>query len=459
MIDNKLPPHDLEAEDATIGSLLIDGSAINNISLMPEDFYAEQDRWIYRACQSLTEREVSINQITVAQELAKDGKLEAVGGAAYLSHLISICPTSLDIVYYAEIVRRLAISRRLILAADGIAGIGYSANPDVSQALDRADEFLLDVRKHGVPSPVVTPRDRAELLSGRYARLYEAKQGMALKTGLYDLDNWLGGGLYNGDLTIIASRPSVGKTSLLQFIANCLSQTKNVLFCSGEMSVESISDRDVAGLIGEPIGAIRLGGYPDELYSKIVGQALGEISELKVYYYEDTPLTTAKVLQAGMAMKLRFGLGAVMVDYLGMLDDEYGRNAYERISYISRKLKQVARKLDVPFIIAHQLNRALEQRQDRRPQLFDLRESGRLEEDADVVLFLYREDYYYTKDEWVREFPGGNDHYQFYPEGIVEILIAKQRQGPANRIVKVLYNTKHQTYANLDERRGSDATA
>lgn len=452
MATTKLPPHSIEAEEATIGSLLIDGTAINSITLMPADFYSDLNALIFEACQALSEREVSINQITVAEELNKDGKLEEVGGVAFLTHLVANCPTSLDIVYYAEIVRRLAISRRLISASQRIAEIGYSADPDISQALDRADGELLEVRKHGVPSPIVTPRDRAELLSDRYERLAKSEEGVAIKTGLHDLDYWLGGGLYNGDMLLVGSRPSMGKTTLLQFIANGISREKNILFCSGEMSVEAISDRDVAGFTGETIGTIRLGGYSHELEGKIMG-ALGEISELQVYYYEDTPLTTAKILQAGIAMQLRHGLGVLMVDYLGMLDDDYGRSPYERVSFISRKLKQMARKLDVPLVVAHQLSRAVEARTDRRPQLFDLRESGKLEEDADVVLFLYREDYYYTREEWEREFLSGNDHYREYPENIVEILIAKQRQGQANKIVKVRYDTEHQVYQNLERQR------
>lgn len=240
----------------------------------------------------------------------------------------------------------------------------------------------------------------------------------------------------------------MGKTTFIQYMSNQISKTSNVLFCSAEMSVEAVSDRDVAAFSGEPIGVIRRGGYSEEVEGKIM-RSLGEIDLLNVYYYQDMPLTTDKILQQGIAMSLRHGLGLVVVDYLGLLDDEYGRSPYDRISHISRKLKQVARKLNVPIVVAHQLNRALEMRSDRRPQLFDLRESGRLEEDADVVIFLYREDYYYTRGEWEREFPSGNDDYHRYPEGVVEVLIAKQRQGLANITVKTLYDKEHQAYRNM----------
>lgn len=446
-MSEKIPPHDIDAEEATIGSLLIGGD-LGELSLEPNDFYHEHLIYAYKACMSLNKRGTSINQITLAQELQKDGKLELVGGAAYLSHLISICPTHLDLPYYADIVQRLSISRRLIFSGQKIEDIGYKAEPDISKSMNQADELLLEVRKHGIPSPIISPRDRADLLMERYGKLYQEEQGVAIKTGLIDLNYHLGGGLYNGDFIIVGARPSVGKTSLLQFIANHVAKERAVLFCSAEMGVESLSDRDVAGLTGMSIGDIRRGGYTEEKYADIV-RSLGEISERNVNFYHDTPLTTDKILQQGMAMKLRYGLGLVVVDYLGMLDDEYGRSSYDRVSYISRKLKQVANKLDVPLLVAHQLSRALEQRSDKRPQLFDLRESGRLEEDADIVLFLYRENYYYTQEDWEREYDKGNDNYSTFPENIVEVLIAKQRQGQSNLTVKVLFDKEHQVYRDL----------
>ena len=447
----KIPPHDIDAEDAVLGSLLI-GGEIETINLVPDDFYHEINSIIHQSCLSLNKMGTSINQITLAQELSRQGKLEVIGGVAYLSHLVAICATSLDLVHYAEIVHRLSISRRLIIGGETIRGIGYRAEPDISKALNDADDVILGVRKHGVPSPVITPKDRADILLNRYGRLYETEGGVAINTGLRDLDYSLGGGFYNGDLVILGARPSMGKTSILQFLSNHVAKTNKVLFCSAEMSVEGISDRDVAGSVGTSINSIRRGGYSEEMYGDILG-SLGEISELQVYYYQDTPLTVEKILQQGIAMQLKYGLGMVVIDYLGMLDDDYGRNAYDRISYISRKLKQAARKLDVPFVVAHQLNRALEQRQDKRPQLFDLRESGRLEEDADEVIFLYREDYYYTREEWDREYASGNDDYEYYPEGIVEVIIAKQRQGQANLTIKTLFDLEHQVYRDLVKER------
>jgi len=443
MTTNKLPPHNPEAEEAVVGSLLIGGEIGDASHLVPDDFYTERNSFVFAACKSLSERSVSINQITAAEELDRMGKLEAVGGAAYLSHLIAECPTSMDLVYYAEIVQRTSVSRRLISAAGKIAEIGYRADPNLPKSLDKADEALLEVRKHGVPSPIVTPKDRALRMSDRYDELSARDRGVVISTGLIDLDYRLGGGFYDGDFILLGSRPSVGKTSLLQFLAKNIAEDRKVLFCSGEMSIESISDRDVAALTGVHISTIRLGNYPEDLHAKIA-DAWGQLSQREIYYYEDMPLTVAKVAQAANTMQLRYGLGVIIVDYIGMLDDEYGQGEYERISFISRRLKQLARKFNVPLIAAHQLNRALEAREDKRPQLYDLRGSGKLEEDADDVLFLYRDDYYYTAEEWADRYPDKK-----YPEGIVEILIAKQRQGEANRLVKVLYEPTHQAYLNL----------
>jgi len=444
MSNIKQVPHNIDAEENVIGSLLIGGEKATEIGLSPADFYSERNQVLFGACYALAEREVSTNQITVAQELATQKKLELVGGAAYLSHLIAVCATPLDLRYYADIVKRLSLYRQLIKAGGNITQIGYDAPTDVNRSLSTADDMLLEVRKQGAPSPIVTPDDRVTKLAERYTKLYSIEAGAATKSSLRDLDWQLGGGLYDGDMIILASRPGLGKTTFAQTIANNVGMTKKVLFCSVEMSVEGISDRDVAGLVGKPINVIRLGGYTPELYCDITGMALEYMRGLGVYYFKDYPMTTDKIRQAGIAMQLRYGLDLIVVDYLGLLDDEYGRSPYDRISYMSRKVKHIALSLNVPVLALHQLNRAVEEREDKRPQLFDLRESGRLEEDSDVVLFLYRDSYYkrYGEDEAQ---PSDNS-------GVTEVIIAKQRQGQSNRIIKVWYDEKHQKYFDYTER-------
>lgn len=440
MSTEKLIPHDTDAEESVIGSLLLaedSAGKVVEIGLKPEDFYLEKAQKIYAGCTALAERRVSINQITLAQELASQGTLQTAGGAAYLSHLIAKCPTPLDLRWYAEIVKRLSIYRQLINAGQQIIELGQSAQADMGKALGKADDMILNVRRGNIPSPIVTPEERTQQAIARYTKLHTIEAGVAIKSGLIDLDRFMGGGFYNGDMVIIAARPGVGKSTFAQTIANNVGFTSPVLFCSAEMNVDSLSDRDVASIVGKPISVIRLGGYDPDLYCDITGQALEYVRHQNVYYYQDIPMTTEKILQAGIAMKLRYGLTLVVVDYLGLLDDDYGRSQYERVSYISRKMKQVARMLDVPVLALHQLSRALEERVDKRPQLFDLRDTGKLEEDADVVLFLYRESYY-------------ADHEQGPVSGETEILVAKQRQGPGNGRVRVYYDDKHHRYRDLD---------
>jgi replicative DNA helicase len=212
---------------------------------------------------------------------------------------------------------------------------------------------------------------------------------------------------------------------------------KNVLYCSAEMNSDSLSDREIAQVANVPTNRIRLGAYDEELHGKIMA-GIEEISAKKVFIYDDIPMTTDKILQTALTMQLRYGLGAIVIDYLGMLDDDYGRNSYERVGYMSRKIKLIARQLNVPVIIAHQLNRELEKRDDKRPHLFDLRDSGSIEQDADVVLFLYRDSYY-------NKIPPNQ-------ADVTEIIIAKQRQGEANKIVKVRYDKITQQYQSLVSR-------
>ena len=433
MTSDRLPPHDIAAEEAVIASLML-GASMNGTTLTPADFYHEPTRLLYKACCSLQDRSATIDQAALANEAQQQGSLELVGGAAYLSRLIAQVPTSMDLLHYAEIVRRFAVYRRLIDVGDNIMQLGFEAGPDLGQALDKADDLILGVRRDVAPKRIVTPEDRYEILSERYDRLYQS-QGVAIRTGFHDLDRRLGGGMFGGEMIMLAARPSVGKTTWLQTIANHVGQNAPVLFCSGEMSVEGVSDRDVAGIVGVGTGVIRYGHYDHDVYAKIVRDALPVIKGRQVYFYQDVPMTTAKILEACLAMQLRYGLRLVVVDYLGTLDDEAGRSQYERISCISRKLKQAARVLDVPLLVAHQLNRTSETRTDKRPQLHDLRDSGRLEEDADVVLFLYRESYY--------DDTAGN---------VTEVLLAKVRQGEGGKRVKLLFDPQAHCYQSLEER-------
>lgn len=432
-MNKQILPHNIEAEEAIISSLLLDSSEYNNISLQPNDFYHDTTRYCFMACKSLSERGVSINQITLGEELKEHGNLEKVGGVSWLSHLLSLGILPMDCAYYGDIVKRCSLYRQMIDVASKISDIGYGENANISNSFAEAEELLLNLRKKGVSSPIITPKERVDLAYTRYEILHKAENGVAIATGLTDLDEQIGGGLYAGEMAILGARPGMGKTTMLMTIANNIAINDKVLFCSGEMNEASLTDRDIAGLVGVPTNVIRKGGYNQDLFDNLNTNIIPSLLNRNVYIYHDPPLTTSKIMQASIAVQIRYGLSLVVIDYLGLLDDEYGNNQYERVGYVSRKLKQMAMQLDVPILVAHQLSRALETRDDKRPQLSDLRDSGRIEEDADLVLFLYRDTYYKIAN-----------------TDIAELLVAKQRQGDSHQQIKVSFDRKHQYYKDYD---------
>ena len=443
---DRLPPHDIQAEEATIASLLLDSSYLPLLNLSPDDFYYPQNGTIYQAMLDLKESGSAIDQITVAQRLHQQKKLEEIGGAAQLSHLISQCPTPLDCQDYANIVKRMSVFRQMIGVSDQISSMGYSADKDTTEALAKADHLILNLRKNSGGNTLITPTDRAQMAYDRYARLYGIGAGIAVKTGLADFDKILGGGFFPGELNILAGRPGMGKSAMARHLSNVISGNSNVLFCSGEMGVGDITDRDIAGILKISTDEIRKGDYGEELYGDIV-EKIPLLGDYNVYFTstgKDFTFTTASIYQTTYEMFNRHGLGLVVIDYLGLIKDRVGDNRNENLGYITSNLKEMARELDIPVLLLHQLSRALEHRPDRKPQLHDLRESGHVEEDADNVIFLYRDDYYYkTPEEWFKAYPGKD-----YPKGIVEVIVAKHRQGEPNRC-NVLFQKPTQAYVSL----------
>ena len=437
----KLPPFDSDAEEAVNGSLLIDGSCFKDISGILEagDFLSAPNKSIFAAACALFERGVTIDIITVKQELEMSGVLAKVGGVAYLNSLMAATPTSLDARYYAEIVKRLSVFRQLITVGIEIKKIGMEVKPDITQPLDAADNLLLAIRKKASYAPLVTPRMRAEMMLQRYTDLYQSTKNIAVKTSFSRLDRHFGGGFYNGELIIFAGRPGIGKTTILQQMANAQGEHGNVLFCSAEMPISSVTDRDIASALGVHIHQVRQGKYSDEFYSKLIG-ALGELDNSKVFYLESkrgAALTTARIMSAATEMQVRHGLTAIFVDYLGLLADSYGGNPNERLGYISRQLKAIAMDLDVPVITAHQLSRAVTQREGNEPQLSDLYESGHIEQDADAVVFIHRPDYYDRTNTTAEAKQG-------------KLIIAKERQGGKIGFVPVFYNEERSQYFELE---------
>ena len=434
MYGEKLPPHDTDAEENVIGSLLIDGTAINKIVvfLQPQDFYTEQNSLVYEACLALYQRDEGIDQITVAQELARRGKLEVCGGAAYLSHLVSIVATSLHIEHYAQIVSRLSLMRRLINAGSQIAAIGYEADPDVDAALGRAEDALFKLRHE---------RGQRDLTHIRQVldRFFETPPSEAIGptepiphvlSSFSKLDEFLGG-LQRSDLVIVAGRPSMGKTSFALSLATnaAVEQGACVALFSLEMAREPLVLRMLSSKSGVDSRRLRL-ELQNEAEEKRIMEAIGILSEAPVYIDDSPQLRVIEMRSKARRLSFERSIDLVIVDYLQLMQgDTRSENRVQEISYISRSLKAIARELNVPLVAVSQLSRAVEFRASHKPQLSDLRESGSIEQDADLVLFIYRDDYYFSKEEWESQHPDKE-----YPQGIANIIIAKHRNGPTGEI-------------------------
>ena len=433
----KLPPNDIEAEEAVIASLLVDPEAIYKIApnLKPDDFFREKNTWAYEACLALWERNQSINQITVAHELARRGRLEEVGGAAYLSRLVTELPTSVGVEHYAGLVQRDSSYRKLITAAGHIAQMAYQAGPDVGNVLARAETLIAGIRQGESIRDFVHVKELLEgyLSSADAVTGAEAAQARAITTGFMDLDTLLGG-LKRSDLIVVAARPSVGKTSLaLNFARNAAArQQASVGVFSVEMAAEQIVQRLLASESGVDSTRLGFGMHSDREQGRIVN-ALGVLSELNIYFDDTAMLTVAEMRAKARRLHLERGLDLLIVDHLQLVHGgTRSDNRVQEVGHITRSLKELARDLDVPVIACSQLSRAAEARPTHIPQLSDLRESGSIEQDADVVMFIYREEKHVGRDEWQRQHP--DRPAENYPAGIAQIIIAKHRNGPTGTI-------------------------
>jgi len=434
--DVRLPPSDSDAEEAVIGALLIDGASIFQIAdfLQPANFYDESNRWLYEACLSLYQRDEAINQVTLAQELSRQGRLETCGGAARLSYLISVCPTSLDIEHYARIVYRLSIMRQMISAGDRIAAIGYESGPDVEDSLARAESVLFGLRRGQAGGDLMHIRQVLD----KYFEVPPAptedrpERLPYVLSGFPGLDEWLGG-LQRADLVIIAGRPSMGKTSLALNIARnaAVDHRACVALFSLEMARDSLVQRLLSSESGVNTRRVRFGQHTEDEERRVM-EATGILSEAPVYV-DDTPmLRIAEMRSKALRLNYERGIDMVIIDYLQLMQGEGHRNEnrVQEISYISRALKALARELDAPVLAVSQLSRAVEWRASHEPQLSDLRESGSIEQDADVVLFIYRDEYYFKNEEdWLAVHPDRE-----YPREEADVIIAKHRNGPTGRV-------------------------
>ncbi|MBI3744232.1 MAG: replicative DNA helicase [Chloroflexi bacterium] len=453
MYSDRLPPQDIEAEEAVIGSLLIESNALLKIVgfLKPDDFSVERNRQCFQGCVALFHRDTKINQVTLANELEPGGVLEAMGGPAYLSHLIMKVPTSAHVEHYARIVQRTATMRRVIEAGEQIKGIGYEAGPDIDKALTSAEDLLFKIRSgEGTRDFVFLGDVLDQYLEER--RVHERLRPDApdvVPTGFIDLDRLLGG-LQRSDLVILAARPSLGKSSLALNIAYNAAKkaSAHVAIFSLEMGKEQLADRllaSVSKIDTYKLRQFRQGQHHDNEEAALMA-AIGDLSDLQIFV-DDTPLVSVLEMRSkARRLYIERGLDLVIVDYLQLMHggDNRGNaaNRVQEVSEISRSLKGLARDLDVPVLALSQLSRAVENRPGKRPVLADLRESGSIEQDADVVVFIFREDAAMSPDDWER-----NNPERPYPKGVSELIVAKHRHGPTGS-VQLFFDEKTTTFKN-----------
>jgi len=416
-------PHSREAEEAVIGSVLINPEAYYDVAsfLRADDFYIHRHRWVWETFSRLHERRVPIDFLTVSQELDQQGQLAEVGGPAYLTALVNNVPTSLHAEAYGHIIEETALRRRMLSAANDIAKLAYQQESSVESALDEAEKAIFGVSERRTTRDL---RSIREVLSEYYDRIDQLAgrdlESMGVPTGFVDLDRLLGG-LQPSDFLIVAGRPGSGKTAFMLSAAKNAAQKykKHVAVFSLEMSSEQLVQRIIAQETGIDSQRLRTGKLNEEewpLFTHAI-EVLGDT----IIFLDDTPaLTPLQLRTKCRRLHLEFQLDLILVDYLQLMSSGVrSENRVQEVSYISRNLKVLARELNVPVLAAAQLSRAIEQRTDKEPVLSDLRESGSLEQDADIVMFIHRPELY-EKDT--------------LKQNIAQIKVAKHRNGPTGTI-------------------------
>ncbi|MBM7648159.1 replicative DNA helicase [Bacillus ectoiniformans] len=445
LLTDRIPPQNIEAEQAVLGAVFLEPSALTVASeiLIPEDFYRSAHQKIFSMMLKLNDHGKAVDVITVTEELAAAKELEDVGGVSYLTDLADSVPTAANIEYYARIVEEKSLLRRLIRTATHIASEGYSREDEVEGLLSEAEKSIMEVasRKntsafHNIKDVLVRTYDNIELLHNRKGDV------TGIPTGFAELDG-MTAGFQRNDLIIVAARPSVGKTAFALNIAqNVATKTEeNVAIFSLEMGAEQLVMRMLCAEGNINAQNLRTGSLTDEDWRKLT-MAMGSLSNSGIFI-DDTPgVRIGEIRAKCRRLKQEHGLGMILIDYLQLIqgNGRSGENRQQEVSEISRSLKALARELEVPVIALSQLSRGVEQRQDKRPMMSDIRESGSIEQDADIVAFLYRDDYYDKESE---------------NKNIIEIIIAKQRNGPVGT-VQLAFVKEYNKFVNL-ERRFDDA--
>jgi replicative DNA helicase len=442
VIAGKVPPQNIDAEKSLLGAVLIDEETLADVSehVTTKDFYEKRHSTIFSAMMSLYEKHNPVDLLTLTDELKRKKELDIIGGSAYLTDLTNYVPTSAHAETYAEIVAQKAVRRRLIKASSDISELGYNEETSTQELLEKAESELFSVSDQSLKQDIVSIESILTESFDRMEELHRNKGALrGVRTGYRDLDT-MTAGLQRSDLIVLASRPAMGKTTLVTNLAyNVATIAKQpVLFFSLEMSKEQLVDRMLADSSGVDAWNIRTGNLSDDDFSKL-SEAMGELAEAPIFI-DDTPgLSVLEMRTKARRANHEQPLGLVIVDYLQLMQGSSSGNNDNRVQVvgeISRGLKLIARELNVPVIALSQLNRSVESRSPQIPQLADLRESGSVEQDADIVMFIYREAYYNPETE---------------RENITDIFIAKHRNGPTGK-VELYFHPERLRFTSLDRK-------
>lgn len=441
----RVPPQDTVAEKSLLGAILISDKILPEILtvIRPEDFYEERHQVIFEAMRSLYDQHRPVDLLTLTSELKSTKKLKEIGGAPYLTELSNFVPAASHAKAYAEIIEKAATRRRLIKAGTEIANKAFEDDADVQSLIGSAEKELFEVSDKIVKSDYVA---MDELLADAFDRIEELQKNKGalrgLKTGFRDLDKKTAG-FQKGDLIIIGARPAMGKTTFAQNLTYNIASInkKGVLFFSMEMAANEIVDRMISDVSGVDNWKMRTGNLSEEEFQKI-GEALGEMDELPIYIDDTSSMTIMDLRNKARRAMHDHDIGIVIVDYLQLIQgsDRYKGNRVQEVTEISRGLKILARELEIPVVALAQLSRSVTGRDDPRPVLSDLRESGSIEQDADLVMFLHRPDYYRQND----------DNYE--ETHITELLVAKHRHGAVGKI-ELYFHPELLRFMSLDKTR------
>ena len=435
----RIPPQNLEAEQAVLGAVLLDGESLVTAMerLTGDDFYRTGHRYIFDAMISLADGDEPVDLVTLTAKLQGRGQLDEVGGVTYLSELANAVPTAANIDYYAQIVEEKSMLRRLIRAATQIVTNGYASEDDVGGLLSEAEARILEISNRRGGNGFISIRDVLMEVFEKVEFLSQNKGGTTgIASGFRDLDK-MTSGFQRSDLIIVAARPSVGKTVFALNIAQNVGvrEKETVAIFSLEMGASQLVQRMICAEANVDATRLRTGFLEPDDWEKMT-MAIGSLSEANIYIDDSPSVTVSDIRAKCRRLKKERGLGMILIDYLQLIHgrSKNGENRQQEVSEISRTLKQIARELEVPVIALSQLSRGVEQRQDKRPMMSDLRESGSIEQDADIVAFLYRDDYYNQESE---------------KKNIIEIIIAKQRNGPVGT-VELAFLKNYNKFVSLD---------